>query len=352
MHRRKIDRLTGLGGSVVSIKDIAAQSGFSIATVSKALNDHKDVSVPTKQLIRETAARLGYFPNAQARALKTNRTYNIGVVFNERTTSGLEQNYFASILNSFKKQVEKLGYDITFISPNIGSRQMTLYEHCLYRSVDGVFVVCVDDYIYDALEELLQSDLPMICLDYEFKGHGSVLSDNYTGMCDLTEYIINNGHKEIAYIYGDASEVTQTRVIAFRDTLARLNITIREEFLLRGQYHDAATAGTLVKQVMNCSIRPTCIILPDDFAAIGAMNTLEEMGYSIPDDVSIAGYDGIMLSQVIRPRLATIRQNTAKLGETAAKKLVSLINKDPSADISTVVIQGELIEGASVAKMH
>ena len=110
---------------MVSIKDIASACGVSIATVSKALNDHKDVSESTKTMIRETAKKLGYLPNSQARALKTNRTYNLGVLFAERAQSGITHSHFAAVLNGFKNEAEANGYDITFISRQIGGTRMT-----------------------------------------------------------------------------------------------------------------------------------------------------------------------------------------------------------------------------------
>ena len=220
---------------MVSIKDIAAVCGVSIATVSKALNDHKDVSETTKRTVQETAKKMGYFPNSQARALKTNRTYNIGVLFTEQTNSGLTQNYFASVLDSFKKEAESEGYDITFISGNIGERKMTPYEHCMYRNVDGVVVVSVDDYVdKSTLDELFASNVPIVSIDHVPQNHLSVVSDNETGMRQLVEYIAGKGHTKIAYIYGDPSDVTLIRVKAFKETLVRLNINIRSEFLLQG----------------------------------------------------------------------------------------------------------------------
>lgn len=337
---------------MVSIKDIAAACGVSIATVSKALNNHKDVSETTRLTVQETARRLGYFPNSQARALKTNRTYNLGVLFSEKTGSGLTQNYFASVLNSFKKTAEAEGYDITFISGNIGQRKMTPCEHCMYRNVDGVVVVCVDDGMDEGTAALFDSGVPIVSIDHIHKGRLSVVSDNETGMRRLTEYIVSKGHTKIAYIYGDSSDVTSIRVNTFKETLVRLNIKIRSEFLLQGRYHDTQSTELLVRKVLSCSDRPTCIILPDDFAAIGAMNALEELGLSVPEDVSIAGYDGIVLSQVLRPKLTTIRQDTERLGAEAARRLIALIKKEISSGEPPLVITGDLLEGASVLDLN
>lgn len=97
---------------MVSLKDIAKECGVSTATVSKALNGQHDIGEETKARVRETAERMGYFPNAAARALKTNRSYNVGVLFQEEAGSGLTHEYFSGVLNGIKVQVEKMGYDI------------------------------------------------------------------------------------------------------------------------------------------------------------------------------------------------------------------------------------------------
>ncbi|MCM1579120.1 MAG: LacI family transcriptional regulator [Ruminococcus sp.] len=336
---------------MVSIKDIAIECGVSIATVSKALNGHKDVSEITRQRVEKAAKEMGYFPNSQARALKTNRTYNLGVLFSERSDSGLTQSYFASVLNSFKKQAEQEGYDITFISGNIGERKMTPYEHCMYRNVDGVVVVCVDECADEGTMELLKGDVPVVTIDYKAEGRLSVISDNEQGMRQLVEYIVSRGHTKIAYIYGESSDVTAIRVKTFKETLSRLNINISSEHLLQGRYHDTGCTEVLFKEVLSCSNRPTCVILPDDFAAIGAINALEELGMSVPEDISIAGYDGIVLSQVLMPKLTTVRQDTERLGAEAAKRLIGLINKEISPEEEPIVIPGRLLEGASVKNL-
>ena len=150
---------------MVSIKTIAEECGVSIATVSKALNNHSDVGVATKQLVCETAKRLGYLPNAQARALKTNKTYNIGVLLNDKAKSGLTHCYFSAVLDGFRVEAEKKGYDITFICGQIGGSSMSYYEHCVYRCVDGILAACVDFYSNE-VRELMDGDIPMVSIDF------------------------------------------------------------------------------------------------------------------------------------------------------------------------------------------
>ena len=118
---------------MVSLKTIAQKCGVSAATVSKALNGHKDISQETKDRVKKVADELGYFPNAAARALKTNRSYNIGVLFEEEAGRGLTHEYFSGVLNGLKVQAEKQGYDITFINTCYENRKMSYYEHCRYQ---------------------------------------------------------------------------------------------------------------------------------------------------------------------------------------------------------------------------
>ena len=124
---------------MTSMKDISALCGVSIATVSKALNDQSDIGEETKARIRQVAKELGYFPNSSARALKTKRTYNLGVLFVDEAQSGLTHDYFSYVLNSFKQVVEERGYDITFISAGKDEEnRMSYLERCRYRGFDGV----------------------------------------------------------------------------------------------------------------------------------------------------------------------------------------------------------------------
>ncbi len=339
---------------MVSIKDIASACKVSIATVSKALNNHRDVSEATRTLVQKKAKEMGYLPNSQARALKTNRTYNLGVLFAEKSRSGLKQDYFASILDSFKREADSMGYDITFISGNVASSKMTFLEHCMYRSVDGVLLACADDYSDERVTELIESPVPLVSVDYVPKKGCAVISDNYNGMKKLVNYALDMGHTKIAYICGDDSFVTEERLRSFRDTVRSRNIDVGERFIHRGVYHDPEKTELIVKSLLSApmSDRPTCIFVPDDFAALGAYNAAEELGLSVPDDISIAGFDGITLSEILRPGLTTIRQDTESLGARAADKLIALIKNEIPDGSSVEIIGTKLVERGSISRLH
>ena len=140
-----------------SLKDLAKECGVSVATVSKALNDQPDIAPATRERIRAAARRMGYLPNAAARALKTNRTYNLGVLFVDEKQSGLTHEYFSAVLDSFKVEAEKRGYDITFINHNISAgAESANYPFC---TIDpNVGMVAVPDARLDKLAEIYEPD--------------------------------------------------------------------------------------------------------------------------------------------------------------------------------------------------
>lgn len=335
---------------MVSMKDIALRCGVSVATVSKALNGYSDIGEETKKMVKEAAAELGYFPNSAARALKTNRTYNIGVLFVDGANSGLTHEYFANVLDNVKVYVERKGYDITFINHHIGTRAMSYYEHCRYRGVDGVVIACVD---FDEPEviELINSDIPVVTIDHIFNNRTAIMSDNIGGIRDLVTYIHSMGHHNIAYIHGADSSVTRDRVTSFYKTMEELGLSISPEYVKEGIYHDTDSAARLTKELLGLKTRPTCIIYPDDFACIGGINEIKEQGLTIPEDISVVGYDGLHFTQVLEPKLTTLKQDTISLGKAAAEQLINLIERPKTTLITREIVKGKLVPGNSVKKL-
>lgn len=335
---------------MVSMKDISSKCHVSIATVSKALNNRGDISDETKERICQVAKELGYLPNSSARALKTNRTYNIGVLFVDKANCGLTHSYFSHVLDSFRRGAEEEGYDITFISQHAGKSKLSYYEHSKYRGVDGVVIACVD-FEDEAILELVNGEIPVVTIDYSFHNKSSILSDNVTGMEEIVRYVVEMGHRDIAYIHGAYSGVTEHRLRSFYRTMRELKIPVRDEWVCEGVYHDPESAARVTNELLTLSNRPTCIIYPDDFSCVGGLNAIENHGLSVPDDISVVGYDGQRISQVIEPRLTTYKQNTEELGRLAARKLVEVIEEPKSSLTERLVVQGELIQGKSVKRL-
>lgn len=336
---------------MISLKDISAACGVSIATVSKALNDHNDISAETKAHIRQVAADMGYYPNSAAKALKTNRTHNIGVLFVDEAQSGLTHDFYANILESFKKTVEAAGYDITFINCNRSRpNKMSYLANARYRGFDGICIACVNFYDPEVIE-LVRSDIPIVTVDHVFNNRTSVVSDNVKGMRDLLLYAYQCGHRKIAYIHGLDSAVTHARVSSFFRTADELKLKIPDVYIKEAPYRSTKETEAKTIELLDLPDPPTCIFYPDDFSAYGGYNALLERGLRVPDDISIAGYDGIRIARHIEPQLTTLRQDTEKMGHAAANELITLIEHPRTTLIHEVVVEGSLYPGKTIKKL-
>ena len=336
---------------MVSMKDISKACGVSVATVSKALNNHSDIGEETKERIKQVAREMGYSPNLSARALKTNKTYGIGVLFIDESNSGLTHDYFASVLDSFKRMSEKYGYDITFINGSKNRKdRMTYLEHSRCRGFDGIAIACIDFNDPEVIE-LLESEIPVITIDHPFENRIAVNSDNLTGMKELMEYVCRQGHRRIAYVHGADSSVTESRMASFYQVVKDFHLDVPNDYVKEAPYRDTDKSYRITKELLSLKEPPTCILYPDDFAAIGGINAIKEQGLVIPDDVSVAGYDGIPLSKHLQPQLTTIQQDTEQIGVVAARELISLIERPKSTVIEQITIPGHLVEGKSVARI-
>ena len=336
---------------MITIRDIAKRMKVSPATVSKALNGYSDINPKTAEKIRLAAAEMNYHPNVAARQLKTNRSYNIGVLFVDETASGLTHEYFSHILNSAKEELESLGYDVTFISNTVAGKHSTFLEHAKYRNCDGVLIASVD-FESAQVKELVQSDIPTVTIDYPYENRSTVMSDNVDGMYELTKYVLDQGHRRIGLIHGEMTLVTRKRLNGFHRALKEYNVELPKEYEILGAFHDAVRTAEATEQLMKLPEPPTVIMLPDDFAALGAMRKLEAMNLRIPEDVSITGYDGIQLFQMMRPKLTTYYQDAEAIGRKSARKLIETIEDPENATPEQLMVQGRLLYGNTVKDLR
>lgn len=331
----------------VTIRELSAACGLSVSTVSKALNNYPDVSHETRELVRETAAKMGYRPSAIARGLKIGRTFNLGVLYSDESGSGLTHSYFSPVLAAFRAEAERRGYDITFITHRMGNNPMTYLEHCLYRNVDGVCIVCCHFNDPEVLD-LVSGPLPVVTIDHVFHNHSCVQSENRQSMTELTAHILSMGHTRVAYILGEISSVTDVRMTSFIRAMHDAKLTVPEEYIVKSKYHNPAAAREATEKLLSLPHRPTCIIMPDDYAALGGLEAIAAAGLRVPQDISVAGFDGVALLQLCKPQLTTVAQDTQRIGAAAARKLVHLIEQPRTTFQEIIPIPCELLPGETV----
>ena len=282
----------------------------------------------------------------------SDRRFSLGILFQDNADCGLTHDFFAAILNGFKKEAENLGYEITFINTKKDKLHgETYYEHIKAKEYDGVAVICADMKDKDVID-VIESEVPVVTIDEAYNGVCSILSDNAQGIRNLVYYIAEMGHKKIAYIYGDMNTVTALRIKNFKEACDEMRIDVPDEYLRASNYRNLAKTAYETEELLRLPDPPTCIVFPDDYASIAGMNAIKARGLDIPTDISIAAYDGLDIPSRYDPQLTTVRQRCDEIGKVAADKLVELIEHPDTASIADVSIDTDLIKGASVGKKY
>ncbi len=338
---------------MATIYDIAKACGLSPATVSKALSNASDVSSATRERVRRIAQELDYVPNAGARALSQSRTWSIGVLCQDASQMGLWHYFFAQVIESFKDYVEKHGYDIVFISNKVGNLGLSYLGHCRYRRVDGIFIVNTDHAQKDA-RELIESNLPKIAVDYEDDYIGCVMTDPSESMKMIFNHLYEKGHRNIVFMHGERGKfITEARISALEKAVAdsgAKDVTLR---LFPSRYYSIEGGYDSMKKLLSATKddRPTAVIASDDYSAIGVIDAIREEGLSVPEDISVVGFDGIEITQRTSLKLTTIRQDTKAIGEEAAKNLLAQIAGEKDID-KTRTLPPQLILGESCRDLN
>lgn len=314
---------------MVTIKDVAKASGFSASTVSRALAGSKLIPEKSKQKIKEVAATMGYIPNLTAKSLKFRRSRNIGVINFIEGELGYSHNLFSGILNSFIREMGKQGYDVGIISNYILSRGDDLVSYCKSRNMDGVFLLA-GDFSKPEMKKLQESDIPTVVVDgfegWTFDNSYYVSSKNREIMRQMVEGILNKGHRKIVYVHGEDYFVTRERIAGFKDALKNAGIPFNNDMLVAGKYYNMKSVSQLIEGVLQREVVPTCVIMPDDYCALKAYGELQKKGIRIPEDISIAGFDGLEYVKHIYPTLTSVVQNVAQMGKECADVMIFAIN--------------------------
>lgn len=202
---------------------------------------------------------------------------------------------------------------------------MTYLEHCRYRNVDGVCIVCshFDD---SEVLQLVSSPLPLVTIDHVFNNKACVQSENRQGIEALTRYILSMGHKKVAFIYGAQDTVSDIRLTSFLRTMNDAGLSVPDDYLIASPYHDPASTREATAQLLSLRDRPTCILMPDDYSRAGrhgrhSRDGSEGSGRYFHHRVRRRSHD----PRCGQPQLTTVEQDVFKIGREAARKLVHLI---------------------------
>ena len=328
---------------MVRLKDIAEACSVSVATVSRALNGVTNENKDRTAYIRQKAREMGYYPNAAARTLKTSRSNNIGILYEDR----MNHEYFSSLLDDLRRQADLQGYDLTLFGRSTDENGGNYYEHARRRNLDGVIVIHAD---FDSANviRLATSNIPSVIIDHMYEGCNCVCSDNRASMERIVRAAWERGHQRIAFISGQQGAVSRERLAGFYKVCAELGIQVPGNFIREGRFHDPEECARIIREMMQEKEKPTCVLCPDDYSCLGAMWALKAEGMDIPGELSLIGYDGIRMSRMIQHRLTTYCQNTGEIAREAIRLLLEAVEAPETHQPRQITVEGTLIEGETL----
>ncbi len=335
-----------------TIYTIAEELKLAPGTISKVLNGTGNVSDHTRERVLHYIKEVGYVPASSARMLKSKRTYTVGVVFTEESDIGLEHSFFSSILQHFKTYLEKEGYELSFIVKKLGKHELSYYEWCMNKRVDGVYIV-VGNYSDKGLYELVNSGIPCVSTDMILPGLHTVISDNEQGIKISLDYIQHITHKKhVAMVSGPLqSKAFHERYLAFEKLSKEMGFVTDEKDVVFAESFGFTSGYNAIHQLIKqAKSRPEVILVASDDIALGVLKGLKDLEIQVPEDVQVIGFDDIAFAKHFTPSLTTVAQDRKKLGETAAKLLITLM-ENPDAEVSEIVkLPVELIARDSTKK--
>lgn len=330
-----------------TIKDVAKETGLSLATISKYLNGG-NVMEDNRIKIKEAIERLEYKRNDMARGLKTNKTMTIGVLI-----PSLENIFFTSIVSIIEDQLLDHGYGTIVCdfkeNPELEQKKL---EFLINKHVDGIIMVSYggnQEYLY----ELLQRDIPIILLDRMIKDVDCdvVLADNLNASYSAVEELITRKHKRIGIVCGPENTYTaDERRKGYLRVHQDYHLEVDPNLMVVGDYTVESGYRSL-ENLWKLPERPTAVLVTNYEMTIGAIMAINDLEIQIPDELSIIGFDNIQMAKVVKPPLSIVEQPMKEIGETAASLLLKRLKNDYSDFPSVYRLKTKVIIKESVSRL-
>jgi LacI family transcriptional regulator len=328
-----------------TIKDVAKRANVSIATVSLAIHGNKRISEETKQKVMRAIKELKYHPSRPARGLVSQKTGNIGFILTENHFLRSEPFYTQIFLGAELEAHNHDYYVLLTTIPEPPPKKIKLPRFVTERNVDGIVVAGKIPENY--LKHLEDEDIPIVFVDYSTEDHdcSAVLIDNFNGGKIAVEHLIGLGHKNIAFIGGDINHPSiKNRFNGYKAALEQHQLPVPAKNYSLEELNTTRENGYLAAKRMlarNKSI--TAIFACNDAMAIGVMQYLQEKGISIPEQISLIGFDDVEAATMITPTLTTIAVPKFELGGEAIR-LMDITLKSSTIISNKVVVGVELIK--------
>ncbi|SHJ89112.1 LacI family DNA-binding transcriptional regulator [Tepidibacter formicigenes] len=332
---------------MVTIKDVAKKAGVSISTVSRVINNSKPVSNEIRQRVLKVIKETGYVPNPLARSLVTKKSQLIGVIVPD-----ISDFFMGELLNGIEEVGKIYDYDILLCN-SYGEPDEELKYINLLKSKQVAGIIFVSWKMEKRHVEAIESgNIPAVYISKNAKDFDiySVSIDNFKASYEMTKYLIENGHKKIAFIKSSVQDsiMDSDRFKGYKKALEENNIKLEETLIKEGD-STSESGHYLMNEIFEFKNIPDAVFAANDEVAVGVINCILDNGYKVPEDISVAGFNDIKLASLYRPSLTTIKQPIYDMGAVSIRMIVKMINEEEIGD-KNIYLPYKLIERQSVSK--
>jgi LacI family transcriptional regulator, galactose operon repressor len=318
-------RKDGQAGGRTTIRDIAQLAGVSVATVSRVLNGRPDVSPETRDAVQRHIREHNFTGNRSARALSIGRTRLIGL-----TMPLIRADYFAAILAGALEAVYEQEMRLVLCTTlHEHDREVSLLEQLTDGSTDGAIVILPEE-SSDELAALQEGGYPFVVADPRVpldEGIPAVSAGHRAGAKAATDYLLALGHRRIGFITGPRGwAASEERIEGYHAGLAAGGVLPSPELVAVGDF-EAPSGYAAARTLLDLPNPPTAIFASNDNMAVGTLRAARERELSVPNDLSVVGFDDAELASIVTPSLTTVRQPLAELGRTAVSLLMRMIDR-------------------------
>lgn len=327
--------------SQITIKDIARELGISPSTVSRALKDHPDISPKTRRAVKELAVRLNYEPNEIALSLRNRSSKIIGVIIPE-----IVHFFFSSVISGIEELAYQSGYTVIICQSNEDyEKERNIIHTLMSKRVDGILVsVSKTTTNYDHFIELQKSNIPLVFYDrvLNIPNSDRVIVDDYTGAYKAVDHLIKMGCRRIAHLATSQELlIGRNRKAGYIQALKDNHIEVDEEIILRCDTDRHALK--CIPYILSLQKKVDGLFAVNDLTAITAMSIIKRSGYSIPDDIAVAGFSNSVYSSMTDPPLTTVEQQGYEVGKKAVSLLLERIQSEEILESRVEQIKTDLI---------
>lgn len=339
---------------MITIKDIAKAAGVSPSTVSRVISNHTRISKATTAKVKRIMEEMGYHPNVMAKSLVSKTTRTLAIVLPRPAEELFQDFFFGELLRGILAHSTRAGYDMLLAAATSpADENETIARLVLGRRVDGVILLTSRQ--DDPLVSLLaKHEFPTVLIG-RTEAHDNIITvdtNNVQAAMDVTNHFITQGHTKIGFISGPQNlTVSVDRLTGYRQAMEDAGLTINPEWIIDSEFLQQSGFRAM-SFVMNVTDRPTALVVIDDLTAFGVLRGLNELGYSVPQDISLVSFNNIAVAELASPALSSVDIGTYQLGYTASHLLVRRIQENLSTNNRNIIPHRLVVRESSINDFH